>query len=59
MSEPSVVKSVRMPRDLVDGLQARADRERRTFNNLAVKLLAEALESSAPTHPADDKDSTA
>lgn len=61
MSEPSVVKSVRMPRDLLDGLVARAELERRTFNNLVIKILAEALDErplSGRQPPADDHEAT-
>ena len=60
MPEPTVVKSVRLPRSLRDGLATRAECERRTFNNLVIKILAEALDDSDPASPApQDKDKPA
>lgn len=58
--EPTVVKSVRLPRSLLDDLATRAELERRTFNNLVIKILAEALDGSNPASPAPhDKDKPA
>jgi len=42
--EASVVKSVRLPRALVDRLTVQAEAEHRTVNNLITKLLSEALD---------------
>ena len=44
MSEPSVVKSVRMPRPLADHLDEQARIEHRTVNNLITTILTEGLE---------------
>lgn len=58
--EPTVVKSVRLPRSLLDGLATRAELERRTFNNLIIKILTEALDGSDPASPTlHDKDKPA
>ena len=60
MPEPTVVKSVRLPRSLLDGLATRAELECRTFNNLVIKILTEALDDSDPASPApQDKDKPA
>ena len=55
MAESSVVKSVRLPRELVDRLDRQAKAEHRTVNNLITKILTEALNTPA----SEDKDLTA
>jgi predicted DNA-binding protein len=55
MPESSVVKSVRLPRELVERLDMQAKAEHRTVNNLITKILMEALNGPAP----QDKDMTA
>ena len=55
MPELSVVKSVRLPRELVERLDLQAKAEHRTVNNLITKILTEALNSPAP----EDKEITA
>jgi hypothetical protein len=55
MTESSVVKSVRLPRELVERLDMQAKAEHRTVNNLITKILAEALNRPAP----EDKATTA
>jgi len=55
MPESSVVKSVRLPRELVERLDRQAKAEHRTVNNLITKILTEALNIPAP----EDKETTA
>ncbi|HEY5247574.1 MAG TPA: Arc family DNA-binding protein [Dermatophilaceae bacterium] len=55
MPESSVVKSVRLPRELVKRLDMQAKAEHRTVNNLITKILTEALNGPAP----EDKEMTA
>lgn len=55
-SEPSVVRSVRLPRGLLDRLSDRAGLEHRTVNNLIIKILSESLTGTVDL---DAKDSTA
>jgi Arc-like DNA binding domain len=60
--EASVVKSVRLPRALVERLTAQAKTEHRTVNNLITKILTESLdnltETAIPVSPevSDSKD---
>ncbi len=49
MPEASVVKSVRLPRALVERLTAQATTEHRTVNNLITKILTESLDNLAET----------
>jgi hypothetical protein len=44
MPESSVVKSVRLPRDLVDRLEIQAKAEHRTVNNLIAMILTEGIQ---------------
>lgn len=58
MSDPSVVKSVRLPRDLLERLTAQAWAEHRTVNNLITKILAESFENpGSDDQPRDSKGS--
>ncbi len=47
MRESSVVKSVRLPRGLIERLDMQAKAEHRTVNNLISKILTEALNGPA------------
>ena len=49
MPEASVVKSVRLPRALVERLTAQAKTEHRTVNNLITKILTESLDNLTET----------
>lgn len=48
MAKATVVKSVRLQQELLDRLDARAQLEHRTVNNLIAKLLTEALDEPIP-----------